>query len=282
MNLQLIWFIGHCFTLIGTIFFVLSGFSSNSSYTFLYTGVILSFGIQLYQQYFKQLIKPTQEKPTNTNNTNTTRLNKARVVIRDVNFPYFTMALIWLITPLTTLSVFPYAIFSMFHALTYTKNVLIPQYFPNLNKFTPYINVFLQKYQDLSMSMSANFEVYCLLLLILKNLMFWKWTLMKLVQFAGYTLFIKLRLESSKILSNAFAHLSFQFENLLARVQHNNPGNTMVYQVKNYYIAVKMQCKRLNSVNLTNYLAGPPPQASSASSSSASGSSRPSNERKQR
>lgn len=274
MNLQLIWFIGHCFTLLGTIFFILSGFSSYSSYTFLYTGVILSFGIQLYQQYFKQLIKSTPSSQDKTSTT-TSRFARGRIVIRDVNFPYFTMALIWLITPITGLGVFPYAIFSVFHALTYIKNVLLPQHFPHLNKYAPYINAFLQRYQDLSMTLSANFEVYCLLLLIVKNLMFWNWSVVKTVQFIGYVLFIKLRLESSKVLVSAFTHLGFQFETFLARAQQQNPTNNFIHHIKNYYITLKMRCKNFNAFNLTNYLAGPPPQASSSSST-------PSNERKQR
>ncbi|KAH9964468.1 hypothetical protein BC827DRAFT_1187328 [Russula dissimulans] len=51
--------------------------------------------------------------------------------IVDENVQYFILALFWLTSKPVALALFPYAIFSLFHALTFTRTTLMPQFLPS-------------------------------------------------------------------------------------------------------------------------------------------------------
>ncbi|KAI0359170.1 hypothetical protein OH77DRAFT_1587419 [Trametes cingulata] len=48
----------------------------------------------------------------------------------DENVQYFLMAMYWWMSRPVTLALVPYAIFSLFHALTFTRTTLLPQFLP--------------------------------------------------------------------------------------------------------------------------------------------------------
>jgi len=50
--------------------------------------------------------------------------------LSDENVQYLVLALFWLTSKPVALSLFPYAIFSLFHALTFTRTTLMPQVLP--------------------------------------------------------------------------------------------------------------------------------------------------------
>jgi len=49
----------------------------------------------------------------------------------DENVQYFILAIFWWTSKPITISLLPYAIFSLFHALTFTRNALMPQFLPS-------------------------------------------------------------------------------------------------------------------------------------------------------
>ncbi|KAG9018644.1 hypothetical protein FRB90_011069 [Tulasnella sp. 427] len=50
--------------------------------------------------------------------------------LADENFQYFLLALFWWFTKPVSLALIPYATFSLFHALTFTRTNIIPRVFP--------------------------------------------------------------------------------------------------------------------------------------------------------
>jgi len=54
----------------------------------------------------------------------------AKRAIADENIQYLVLALLWLTSKPVALALFPYTIFSLFHALTFTRTTLMPYFLP--------------------------------------------------------------------------------------------------------------------------------------------------------
>lgn len=79
-----------------------------------FSGAIISYAIVVY-------------KSLGTPQPNFAYVQKA---MADENFQYFVMALFWWFSKPVSLALVPYATFSLFHALTFTRTNIIPQIFP--------------------------------------------------------------------------------------------------------------------------------------------------------
>ncbi|OCH96580.1 hypothetical protein OBBRIDRAFT_787144 [Obba rivulosa] len=69
----------------------------------------------------------------------TPQLNSAwiRRALLDENVQYFLLSIYWWYSKPITLALLPYAIFSLFHALTFTRTTLMPQFLPQGPPATP-------------------------------------------------------------------------------------------------------------------------------------------------
>ncbi|KAG8895364.1 hypothetical protein FRB99_000624 [Tulasnella sp. 403] len=110
---------GHFLLLVSSIRYLLSWLTFKSTsytvwYQAAYVGAIMSYAIVVY----KSLGVPQP---------NMTYMRKA---LADENFQYFTLALFWFFIKPIPLTLVPYATFSLFHALTFTRTNIIPKVFP--------------------------------------------------------------------------------------------------------------------------------------------------------
>ncbi|TEB39317.1 hypothetical protein FA13DRAFT_1725304 [Coprinellus micaceus] len=83
-------------------------------YKFAFTGALLSYAIVC-------------NKSLGTPQPNAAYIKKC---IADENVQYLLLALFWWTSKPVTISLLPYAIFSLFHALTFARTTLMPQFLP--------------------------------------------------------------------------------------------------------------------------------------------------------
>ncbi|ORX55572.1 hypothetical protein DM01DRAFT_1334965 [Hesseltinella vesiculosa] len=116
-TLQFPWFVGHCLTLLGTFFYVLSFITFHPSakpYKIAYLGAIISYGV---------VIIKTHGKPQLTQ-------AYAMRLFSDENMQYLILSLFWFVSKPVEVSLIPFATFSLFHALGYVRQNIIPVMFP--------------------------------------------------------------------------------------------------------------------------------------------------------
>ncbi|CDS02767.1 hypothetical protein LRAMOSA00171 [Lichtheimia ramosa] len=116
-TLQFAWFVGHLFTLLGTSLHLLSVVtfqSASKPYSLAYLGALVSYGVVIYK---------THGMP---------KLNAAYAqrLVMDENVQYLLLALYWFFSSPITVTLVPYATFSLFHALGYVRSNIIPNVFP--------------------------------------------------------------------------------------------------------------------------------------------------------
>ncbi|KIO34526.1 hypothetical protein M407DRAFT_240427 [Tulasnella calospora MUT 4182] len=113
------WATGHFILLLCSMRYLLAWVTFKSSayeiwYRSAFTGAIVSYAIVVY-------------KSLGTPQPNAAYFRKA---LADENFQYFLLALFWWFTKPVSLALIPYATFSLFHALTFTRTNIIPRVFP--------------------------------------------------------------------------------------------------------------------------------------------------------
>ncbi|KAH3901781.1 uncharacterized protein SCODWIG_00736 [Saccharomycodes ludwigii] len=197
---QFAWFVGHFTTFLSFIFYNLNGFPQ-FLYNLFYVGVLVSFGVQLYQCHFS-----TRRGAAGIS-------NNIQGLISDVNFPYFIMAILWLLTPVNVIGCLPFFIFSLFHSLTYLKSILLPQVFnPNLPIISK-INSFLVTNQERSMIYSANLELACLFSVFFRALL---WRPRSWIVLIAYILFIRTRYHGSIFMQDSIRHWVVRLDGVLS------------------------------------------------------------------
>lgn len=242
-TLQFAWFCGHALTLISsTLYFITY---CPKIYRVAYIGVLESFGIITYQHYYLKQ-SSLQDKS----------LSPSALLLND-DLLYFGMALIWFITPRFTLSLVPYAVFSLFHVLIYCKSVLLPQVFdmgPE-SKGVSAISNFLSQYNERSMYWMGSVEIFTWVWLTLRALLFRRrsW-----IVWLFYSFFLKIRFENSKFVKSSFAQWRVRLDGI---VSHSAVPST----VKQWYhrfevLLLEISRHRLskdNSVTGSNHSARP-------------------------
>lgn len=202
-TLQFAWFTGHVVTLTSTIFFLLS--MNPVLYRVAWLGVIESFGIITYQHY-------TSKMPSTGGQKSVT----PQALLQNGDVVYFLLALLWFFTPMFTLSLLPYAIFSLFHVLIYFKGILLPEVFglnPENSKMVTFITNFVRSFNEKSMYLVGSIELNLFVLLLVRAL-FWyprSWIIL-----VAYTLFVKIRYENSKYMQATFAQWRVRFDGAMS------------------------------------------------------------------
>jgi len=175
------------------------------------------------------------------------------------------MALVWLFSPQYLLAMLPYAVYSVFHVLTYTRTNLIPtiqppkalapasgaspgakpQYAPN--PIADRIGTFVKDYYDASMSVVSRLEILLWIRLFLAAIFFQKrsWILLAL-----YSAFLRARVAQSTHVQNAFAQLEARGDSLVG-AQGTPPAARQVWD------GLKTGARQFHSAtDLNRYVSG--------------------------
>ncbi|KAK9476625.1 hypothetical protein V1514DRAFT_336360 [Lipomyces japonicus] len=201
-TLQFAWFFGHLLVVIGFVFYVLSNikFSSGTSwarfwYKEIYISVIGTYGIVLYRTY-------KSVTPTTT------------VLLRDDNVQYLVIALLWLVSKPLLATLPPFAVYSFFHVLTYTRTNLLPTLgYPATSPLSTKIQSFVDNYNDKFTALVANLELFLLVRLFFNALLFRKGSWISLLVYGS---FIRFRFEQSAFTKLAIRNWEVRIDGLIA------------------------------------------------------------------
>ncbi|KAI8064378.1 hypothetical protein BC940DRAFT_96284 [Gongronella butleri] len=115
-SLQFSWFVGHILTLVGTLFYAISLVTFHPSakpYKIAYLGASVSYGVVIYKTHGFEASQTYAQR-----------------LMQDENFQYLLLALFWFFSQPVEVSLIPFATFSLFHALGYVRQQVIPTVFP--------------------------------------------------------------------------------------------------------------------------------------------------------
>ena len=157
----------------------------------------------------------------------------------------------WLLTPVFSLSLVPYILFSIFHYLTYLQNTLLPKVLTQTkdasgkieeNKIIGMIGRFNAKYNERCMFWVASTELLIEIILILRAIAFYRrsW-----IMFALFSLFIKIRYELSKYTKTAFAKWRVRMDGIISHP-------SVPPKIKEIYNLIKTKLIHLSGIPLTS------------------------------
>lgn len=239
-SLQFAWFTGHSVVLISSILYLLK--MSEFYYRLAYLGVIESFGIIIYQQFF------TRNEPLQTQDAAATKASiKSRVagLLKSEDVLYLVLANFWLFTPRFSFSLIPFFAFAVFHVLIYVEKVLLPKVFhlssKDSSKILSFIDKFVVQYNDLCMHWVGTAELLIFILVLFRAILCFRRSWIILVV---YAIFIKLRYENSKYMKAAFAQWRVRMDGIISHP-------SIPPFVKRAYNAIKMSLVRLSEYRLS-------------------------------
>jgi hypothetical protein len=217
-TLQFAWFAGHVVMIAATVRYSLSllrfnmyGGMARFSYRLSFFAAAVTYGIVVYKSWRSRA--KTGAKPP----------NGAIGYLADENVQYLAMAIVWLFSPQYPIAVLPYAIYSVFHTLVYTRQNLIPTMQPPKpvaagEKAPPHavaemIGNFVKKYYEASMSVVSSLELLLWIRLLFAAVLFARrsWIL-----FGIYTIFLRTRFAQSAHVQHSFATLESRIDGLVA------------------------------------------------------------------
>ncbi|KAI8799711.1 hypothetical protein BJ742DRAFT_781099 [Cladochytrium replicatum] len=170
VSLQFVWFLGHVTTVFQTfmyLFYSRFAKSGASSYSKAYYGTMLSFCIILYKAHgVPQFSRAYLQR-----------------ILMDENTQYLLLSLIWLTSGPIWVTLIPFCTFSFFHALTYTREQILPNLFPAPGAATPgtfsfaravsnRIGQFMTTYQTPALYFVAYTEVYIIFPYVVLSILF--------------------------------------------------------------------------------------------------------------
>ncbi|CAI4045637.1 nucleoporin POM33 SKDI_12G0340 [Saccharomyces kudriavzevii IFO 1802] len=239
-TLQFAWFTGHAVVLISSILYLFK--MSECYYRLVYLGVIESFGIIIYQQFF------TRNEPLQTQDAAATKASvKSRIagLLKSEDVLYLVLAIFWLATPRFSLSLIPFFAFAVFHVLIYVEKVIFPKVFllssKDSSKILSFIDRFVVQYNDLCMHWVGTAELLIFILVLFRAILCFQRSWIMLVV---YAVFIKLRYENSKYMKAAFAQWRVRMDGIISHP-------SVPPYVKRAYNAVKMSLVHLSEFRLS-------------------------------
>ncbi|KAF2201973.1 hypothetical protein GQ43DRAFT_14535 [Delitschia confertaspora ATCC 74209] len=207
-TLQFAWFCGHVALLFSTVRYSLSYITFNSTsrwatffYRLAFISASVTYGIVVYKAYRARMRQGKQ--------------NGAFSLLTDENVQYLVMALVWLFSRQVPLAILPFAVYSVFHVATYTRQNLLPTLQPQQPAASPSakpkpsalsetIGKFVKEYYDGSMTLVAILEIALWFRVFGSALLFQKgsWILLGV-----YTVFFRARAAQSSFVQNAITQL---------------------------------------------------------------------------
>ncbi|KAI5779353.1 hypothetical protein EDC01DRAFT_621521, partial [Geopyxis carbonaria] len=213
------------------------------AYRLAFMSAAATYGIVVYKAYRARL-----------RNGNFPKGQQAAIkILGDENVQYLLMALVWLYSKPVYFAMFPFAVYSTFHFLTYLRANLIPTITPVAAGQSPpavsdTISKFVKNNYDASMHLVANLELFLwarvfLYCLVFKN----SWVLLAL-----YTIFLRARVAQSPFVRDALKGIELKGDALVvdARVPDG---------VRTGWGVGKTVCKRFGEMSdLSKMLGGVP------------------------
>ncbi|KAL1624306.1 Transmembrane nucleoporin [Neofusicoccum ribis] len=215
-TLQFAWFGGHLTLLFCTLRYSLSWLTFNYysrmarfSYRLAFVAAAVTYGIVVYKAYRARVRAGKQ--------------GGALSMIADENVQYLIMALIWLSNSLQIpLALCPFAVYSVFHVLTYTRTNLLPVLQPqppaaegakpNQSALSNTIGRFVKEYYDTSMTLVAVLEIALWFRVLGSALIFSRGSWFLLV---FYTAFFRARISQSTFVQSAIHQLTARADALV-------------------------------------------------------------------
>ncbi|KAF2136852.1 uncharacterized protein K452DRAFT_236882 [Aplosporella prunicola CBS 121167] len=211
-TLQFAWFCGHLTLLFCTLRYGLSyiTFNYNSrwarfSYRLAFIAAAVTYGIVVYKAYRARMRAGKQGSPIS--------------MIADENVQYLIMALVWLSQNQISLAILPFAVYSVFHVLTYTRTNLLPVLQPQPptadgskpkpSALSDTIGRFVKEYYDASMTLVAILEIALWFRILGSAILFQKGSWFLLV---CYSAFFRARVGQSTFVQQAIGHLSARID----------------------------------------------------------------------
>ncbi|ODV88850.1 hypothetical protein CANCADRAFT_130163 [Tortispora caseinolytica NRRL Y-17796] len=199
-TIQFAWFVGHVVSLLGFVLYFISVFRIRSSsrlpliwYRMDLLGAIATFGIVLATSYTK--LDP-------------------RKIVRDDNFQYLLVSILWWFQSPSILVLIPFACFSIFHVLSFTRTTLLPTLgTPATSPIGTKIAEFVKGYNDRSLAIASTIEILVLIRCILSALMFRRGSWITMVL---YSVFIKVRYDNSHLTRASVRNMEVRIDSLLA------------------------------------------------------------------
>lgn len=225
--MQFAWFVGHVATILGVLFYALTYIKSGSRfhrfwYILALFGILESFGILVYQLVVKKSLKSIE-------------------LLRDDNTQYFLLAFAFLLfRPYVLFPLLPFALFSTFHILAYSKGVLFP-IFGIGQGLDQKVGDFISSNNSRSIQLASILEIYSFVLLTLRVITFRK---NSLFIWLVYGVFLKLRFEKSTFTRNYFKTIELTLDDTV-----NKTGNP---SLKDIWIKVKGVVRNIGSFHLVN------------------------------
>ncbi|KAK6456228.1 uncharacterized protein RJT20DRAFT_5620 [Scheffersomyces xylosifermentans] len=227
-TLQFAWFVGHFVTLISVFYYTLTYIRIfPSTYKLWYVtallGVIESFGILVYQL--------VQKNGFNVG-----------LLLKDDNTHYFLYGLLFLwMRPYVLLTLFPFALFSLFHVLVYVKGYILPIFRLENSPISEHIGNFVSKSNTKSIQLASGLEIVTYVWLFFRMLAFRK---RSLSPFLAYTVFIKKRFETSVYTRDFFKQIEVHIDTNVNKIGHPT--------LKNVWVQVKDVFRKIGGFYLVN------------------------------
>lgn len=216
-TLQFAWFGGHVFLLLATLRYSLSYITFNTasrwaafSYRVAFISATLTYGIVVYKAFRARARQGKQ--------------GGVVALATDENVQYLIMALVWLFSRQIPLAVLPFAVYSVFHVVTYIRSPLLavlqppqqptqPGAKPQASGLSDSIGQFVKQYYDASMTLVAILEIALWFRILGSALLFQTGTWILLVV---YTVFFRARYAQSSFVQGAITQLTARIDAQLA------------------------------------------------------------------
>ncbi|EME47340.1 hypothetical protein DOTSEDRAFT_69312 [Dothistroma septosporum NZE10] len=217
-TLQFAWFIGHVTLLLCTLRYGLSYVFlkyysrwAQFSYRTAFIAAAATYGIVVFKGYRARA--KTGKQPSSP-----------LALATDENVQYLAMALLWLFSRQYPLAMLPYAIYSVFHVLTYTRGILLPTLQPapaapagqktQSSGLAETLGRFVKDYYDASMSLVAGLELALWFRILGSAIFFAKgsWIILAL-----YTIFLRARISQSTFVQGMIKQLGARGDALTQR-----------------------------------------------------------------
>ncbi|PIA98983.1 Nucleoporin POM33 [Cercospora beticola] len=216
-TLQFAWFVGHVTLLLTTLRYSLSYIFFNYysrwaqfSYRTAFIAAAATYGIVVFKGYRARAKAGKQP-------------SSPLALAGDENVQYLAMALIWLFSRQYPLALLPYAVYSVFHVLTYTRGILLPVLQPQpaaaagqkpAGGLADTIGGFVKNYYDASMSIVAALELALWFRIFGSALIFVKGSWIILL---AYTIFLRARISQSTFVQGMIRQLGARGDALTQR-----------------------------------------------------------------
>lgn len=223
-------------TVLYQFFAIFSARTSKKYYNYALLSIVTTYSIVLFQ-----VVRSSK-----------TSIFNVRFLMSNDNFQYLGLAVVWyFVSHYKVISggLYPFIIFSTFHAANYTKNYILP-ILPSLSSHTKdhysaVIQHFISTYNEQSLIIATNCEIYILIQLLLASPLilyylitnFWL-AIVNVIVLVQYACFIKMRYRQSK-------HTKMLFDGTVYKLEVIVNSGRVPGALVAYYYQLKQQAVQI-------------------------------------